>query len=149
MAWRKWFVRFLVFGIVGACAFGVVLYQRFTNPAAVREQVLAKLKAHFPGGVATIDSARLRILGGINVNELRLARRDDPDKSEILHVPSAVLYHDGRQIARINAFDRQDGSYSFSFTQVTPGSFRLSLFARKRSAPGVYRGVLDYVVEAR
>ena len=98
MVWRKWFVRLLVFTIVGGCVCGVIVYQRFTNPTAVREQVLAKLKLHFPGAVATIDSARLRILGGISVNELRLARKDDPDKHEILHVPSAVIYHDKEKI---------------------------------------------------
>ena len=98
MSRRKWFVRTLVFSIVGVCACAVLLYQRFTNPAAVREQVLAKLKSHFPGALATVDSARLHLLGGIMVNELRLARRDDPDKTELLHVPSAVLYHDKEKI---------------------------------------------------
>ncbi len=58
----------------------VILYQQFTNPTAIREKVTAKLKAFFPGAVVTIDSARLRILGGISVNELRVARKDDPEK---------------------------------------------------------------------
>ena len=98
MAWRKWFVRLLVFAIVGSGAGAVLLYQRFTNPAAVREQVMAKLTSHFAGAVVTVDSARLRILGGIIVNELRLARKNDPDKSEILHVPTALLYHDKEKI---------------------------------------------------
>jgi hypothetical protein len=98
MSWRKWFVRMLVFTVVGGCAGAVILYQRFTNPGAVRETVLAKLKTLFPGAVATVDSARLRILGGIVVSELRLARKDDPDSGEILHVPSAVLYHDKQKI---------------------------------------------------
>ena len=33
-----------------------------------------------------------------SIHELRLARKDDPDKTEILHVPSAVLYHDKEKI---------------------------------------------------
>ena len=60
MAWRKWFVRLLVFTVVGSCGGGVFLYQRFTNPDAVREQVVAKLKKHFAGAQVTVDSARLR-----------------------------------------------------------------------------------------
>ncbi|MCI0378421.1 MAG: AsmA-like C-terminal region-containing protein [Gemmataceae bacterium] len=98
MILRKWLVRGVVFAIVGGCAAGVVLYERWTNPAAVREQVLAKLNAHFPGAQITLDSARLRLLGGISVSELRLSRRDDADKAELLHIPSAVLYHDKERI---------------------------------------------------
>src|SRR5437016_2387873 len=98
MAWRKWFVRLLVFTIVGCCTGAVFLYEQFTNPTAVREKLTAKLKSFFPGAVVTIDSARLRILGGISVTELRLARKDDPDKNEILHVPSAFIYHDKEKI---------------------------------------------------
>jgi len=98
MSRRKWFVRALVFTVVGVCACAVFLYQRLTNPAAVRQQVQAKLAAHFPGAHIFVESARLRILGGIVVNELRLARKDDPDKTEILHVPTAVLYYDKEKI---------------------------------------------------
>ena len=63
MAWRKWFVRLLVFTVVGCCACGVFLYQRFTNPAAIREQVLAKLKTHFAGALVTADGGGL---AGVN-----------------------------------------------------------------------------------
>jgi len=125
MVWRKWFVRGVVFTIVGLCAAIAVLYQRFTNPAAVRQQVLAKLQTHFPGATASIDSARLRILGGISVSELRLVRNDDPDKTEILHVPSAVIYHDKQKMPgelcvrkmellrpRLRAERRADGTWN-------------------------------------
>src|SRR5205085_1713769 len=62
MFWRKWIVRVLVFSTIGACAAVALLYEHFTNPSAVRTLVLAKLKEHFPGATATIDSARLLIL---------------------------------------------------------------------------------------
>ena len=91
MPWRKWFVRGLVFGILGACGAVGLVYQSWTNPAAVREQVIAKLQALYPGAIVSVDSARLRILGGVVVNGLRMSRRDDPDKNEFLHVPSAFL----------------------------------------------------------
>jgi hypothetical protein len=98
MAWRKWIVRTVVYGIIGACALGGLLYQRWTNPIAVRAQVLDKLGELFPGAVVSIDSARLRLLGGIDISDLRLVRRDDPQRHEILHVPRAVFYHDKEQI---------------------------------------------------
>jgi len=95
---RKWFVRSVVFGVVGVCIAAVVLYHRWTNPAAVRHQVLVELQKHFPGAVINLDSARLRLLGGIQVHELRLTRRDDPDKLEFLHIPRGVIYHDKEKL---------------------------------------------------
>ena len=46
------------------------------------------------GANVTVESARLRLLGGTAVSELRMARRDDADMTNFLHVPSAVIYHD-------------------------------------------------------
>lgn len=98
MAWRKWLVRGVVYGIVAVCAAGGALYQRWTNPVAVREHVMGKLGYLFPGAQVSVDSARLRLLGGIQVNDLRLTRRDDPEQDEFLHVPSAVFYHDKEKL---------------------------------------------------
>ena len=94
MAWRKWLVRGLVFSALGAMALGGLAYQAWTNPAAVRRQVLDKLGLRFVNTAVSVESARLRLFGGIAVTDLRLARRDDLDKADFLYVPSAVLYHD-------------------------------------------------------
>ena len=99
MTLRKWFVRGLVFFCVAGPACALVWYQRYTNPSAVREQVLAKFKEMFPGAQVSVESARLRILGGISVFDLRLARKDDPEKTDILHIGSALLFHDKEQLA--------------------------------------------------
>jgi len=48
MGWRKWIVRGVVYGITGACVLAALLYQRWTNPSAVREQIIAKLGEAFP-----------------------------------------------------------------------------------------------------
>ena len=98
MSWRKYLVRFLVFSTAGGLALAILLYQRWTNPAAVREQVIEQLGAHFPGATVRVDSARMRLLGGIAVAELRMARRDDSDKTEFAYVPNAVIYHDKEQL---------------------------------------------------
>jgi hypothetical protein len=96
MSWRKWIVRGLVFSILAGVGGAVWLYERWTNPAAVRQQVIDKLRRLFPGANVTLDSARLRLLGGISLSELRLTSNGDAD--EVLHVPSAVLYHDKEQL---------------------------------------------------
>ncbi len=98
MAWRKWVVRGLVFGIAAALAVGGVAYQHWTDPAQVRRQLLDQFAAKFPGATVTVESARLRVLGGIAVSELRMTRRDDADQANFLYVPSAVIYHDKEQL---------------------------------------------------
>ncbi|HZZ80476.1 MAG TPA: hypothetical protein VFE62_18375, partial [Gemmataceae bacterium] len=98
MGWRKWIVRGIVYGIVAAAGGGALAYQRWTNPGAVREQIIAELEKAFPGAEVSVDSARLRILGGIQLNGLRLSRVDDPEKHEFLHVPTAIFYHDKEKI---------------------------------------------------
>src|SRR5262249_24021507 len=56
------------------------------------------LAAQFPGAAVSLESARLRLLGGVSLNELRLARRDDPDKADFLYVPQALVYHDKERL---------------------------------------------------
>jgi hypothetical protein len=98
MAWRKWLVRGLVFSVTAGVAAGGVAYQRWTNPASVRRQVLARLGEHLPGATLTLDSAHLRLLGGIAFTDLRLSRRDDPAAAVFLQVPAGVIYHDKEQL---------------------------------------------------
>jgi len=98
MAWRKWVVRGLVFTVASAIGAGGIAYQHWTDPAEVRRQVLAQFSSRFPGANVTVESARLRLLGGIAVTDLRMTRRDDADMVNFLHVPSAVIYHDKEQL---------------------------------------------------
>jgi hypothetical protein len=97
MAWRKCLVRGLSFTALGAILLGVGLYQVWTNPATTRAVVLDKLAAKFHGANVRLESAQMRLLGGIAVHELRMSRREglDPD---FLCVPSAVIYHDKEQM---------------------------------------------------
>jgi hypothetical protein len=99
MTWRKWMVRGLVYGVLGGIAAAAVLYQLWTNPTATRRQVLRQLEKTFVGAHVSLESARLRLLGGISFSELRMARRDDLDKSDFLYVPAGVIYHDKERLA--------------------------------------------------
>ena len=91
-------MRGLVFAVVSGLAAAGWLYQYWTNPSAVRRQVLAKLGTHFVGAQVSLEGARLRLLGGISFSELRLTRRDDPAKTELAYIPSGVIYHDKEQL---------------------------------------------------
>jgi hypothetical protein len=98
MFWRKWLVRGLVLTIAAGLAGAGWLFQRWTSPAVVRQQVISRLQALFPRAAIALESARLRLLGGIALSELRLARRDDPTRTDFVYVPSARIYHDKEQL---------------------------------------------------
>jgi hypothetical protein len=100
MAWRKWLGRGLVVGLVGGLAAAYALVRTWTGPEAVRAAVLLQLHDQFPGAEASLDSASLRLLGGISLTGLRLCRRDDPTHTPFLEAPAAVLWHDKEQLAR-------------------------------------------------
>src|SRR5439155_1407326 len=95
---RKWLVRGLVFSVVVVAAAAVWLYQHWANPTVVRQVVVTKLAGYFNGANITLDSAHMRLLGGIDVSELHLSRRDDVQKADFLYVPAAVIYHDKEHV---------------------------------------------------
>jgi hypothetical protein len=91
-------VRGLIFSVLGVLAAGAWLYQRLTNDAAVKEQVIANFEAHFLASHVSVGSAGLRLLGGISFSELRLARSNDLENTDLLYVPSGIIYHDKEQL---------------------------------------------------
>jgi hypothetical protein len=98
MNWRKCLVRGLVFSTLGALLLAAGAYALWTNPAAVRQIVEEQVGGRFVRVAVHLGSARLRLLGGILVNELRMARTDGLDSSDFLYVPSAVIYHDKEHV---------------------------------------------------
>src|SRR5665213_1023520 len=101
MAWRKWLVRSMVFTVLGLSVLAAVVYQAWTNPSAIRAQVLNHIRGRFVDGVGvSLDSAQLRLFGGIALSELRVARTDGLDRKDFLYVPSGVIYHDKERLAQ-------------------------------------------------
>lgn len=98
MVLHKWLIRSWVFMIFLFMAGIVICYQIWTNPSAVRDQVIHHMEAKFPGVDVTLESARLRILGGILLTDLRLFRRDDKTRTDVAYIPSGVVYHDKEHI---------------------------------------------------
>jgi hypothetical protein len=96
--WRKCLVRGLVFSALGAFAIGGWLYQRLTCSSAVQEQVIAKLESLFRASHVSLEAANLRLLGGISFSELRLTRISDPEKNDLIYVPSGIIFHDKEQL---------------------------------------------------
>src|SRR5262249_39820871 len=121
-------VRGLVFSVLGGVAAAGWLYQHLTSPSVIKEQVIAKLESHFLGTQVALESAGLRLLGGISFSELRLTRQHDPEKTDLVYVPSGIIYHDKEQVLdgklairklelnrpRFRVIRNQDGSWNTS-----------------------------------
>src|SRR5205807_8518690 len=101
-------------------------YVHWTNPAIVRQQVIARLGDFLPGASVSLDSAYLRLFGGISLTGLDMTRRNDPDKTAFAHLPSGTIYHDkqklldGKLVIRklefsrpvLHIIRRQDGTWN-------------------------------------
>ncbi len=71
------------------------VYDYAFKPGEVRRRVLEELTAKFDGVDVEVGSARMRpFLGGINITDLKLIRRDDPTRTPFLHVPKATIWFD-------------------------------------------------------
>jgi hypothetical protein len=86
--------------VVASCLGAGILYQQWTNPAAVRQQVVEMLAKQFPGATITLDGARLRLFGGVVLSELRLLRHGEGDgeEADLVHIPEAIVYPDKERL---------------------------------------------------
>src|SRR5690242_20488353 len=100
MALRSWLIRGTILAALGVLAVGGWIASDWVSPEAVRAKVLAHLQDKLQGVDIQVESARMRIFGGIAVSNLRLTRQGDPPDKPFLVVPSAVLYHDKEQLNR-------------------------------------------------
>ena len=103
MAARKGLTRLIrVCLVVVAFGYGAWwLYDYLFQPAEIKRRVHEALSAKFEGVDVEIGSARMRpFLGGVNVTDLKLIRRDDPTRTPFLHVPSAIIWHDKADFSR-------------------------------------------------
>jgi hypothetical protein len=97
---RSWVIRGLILAGVAALAALAWYANSWISPERVREQVVSTLVEQLEGVDVHVGSARMRILGGIAVTDLKLTRRGEPVDRPFLVVPSAVLYHDKEQLNR-------------------------------------------------
>jgi hypothetical protein len=98
MGWRTLIVRTPVVAGLVLIVLGAILYQYWTDPRAVRQMLLDRLSEKFIGATVRLESAQLRLLGGISFSELRMTRRDALDGSDFLYVPSGIIFHDKERL---------------------------------------------------
>ncbi|HEY1187216.1 MAG TPA: hypothetical protein VGE74_06130 [Gemmata sp.] len=95
---RSWLIRGLILAGVAALVALAWVANSWISPDRVREKVTATLTEQFEDVEVHVGSARMRILGGIAVTDLRLTRRGDPPDRPFFAVPHAILFHDKEQL---------------------------------------------------
>jgi hypothetical protein len=100
MSLRSWLIRGLILSGVAVIAALVWVANSWVSPERVRAQVIENLSDQFENVEVQVGSARMRILGGIAVSDLKLIHKGPNGNSQFLNVPSAVLYHDKEQLNR-------------------------------------------------
>ena len=103
MAARKGLVRLARLAcVLAALGYGGwYAYDEVFKPGEIKRRVIEELSARFDGVDVEVGHARLRpFLGGVNVSDLKLIRRDDPSRTPFLHVPHAVIWYDKADFAR-------------------------------------------------
>ena len=98
MRLRSWLIRGLILAGVAALAALAWVANSWISPERVRESVIVTLSEQFEGVDVHVGSARMRILGGIAVTDLRLTRHGE--SQPFLVVPQAILYHDKEKLNR-------------------------------------------------
>src|SRR3954453_5500452 len=95
---RKWLIHGLIYLLLAGLVASGVAYALGTNSTAVRGLVQEQLTQRFQHVSVNVQHARIRLLGGILVRELRLARNDSLDRRDFLYAPTAVIYHDKERV---------------------------------------------------
>ncbi len=96
---RSWLIRGVILAGVAAFAGLGWVANSWVSPERVREQVIAHLHEQFEGVEVHVGSARMRILGGIAVEDVTLRRQGaSAEEPPFLAVPSAIIYHDKEQL---------------------------------------------------
>lgn len=102
MAARKGLVRLARLAcVLAALGYGGwYAYDELFKPGEIKRRVIEELSARFDGVDVEVGHARLRpFLGGVNVSDLKLIRRDDPSRTPFLHVPHAIIWYDKADFA--------------------------------------------------
>jgi hypothetical protein len=95
---RGGLVRLLILAVAAAVVGGAFVAHDYVRPERVREALLATLREKLPGVDVQVESAGLRLLGGISVEGLTLTRPGDAEP--FFAAPRATVSHDKESLAQ-------------------------------------------------
>src|SRR5262245_3965202 len=95
---KNWLIRCGILTVLAGAGYAGWWARDWVSPENVRSAVVGHLGQDFPGSTVDLDSARMRLLGGISVTKLALTRPGDP--APFFESPAGVIYHDKEQLNR-------------------------------------------------
>jgi hypothetical protein len=95
---KHWLIRGGILAVLAAAGYAGWWARAWVSPENVRAAVVTHLEHDFPGSQVRLDTARLRLLGGISVTDLALTRTGDPEP--FFESPAGVIYHEKEQLNR-------------------------------------------------
>ena len=131
---RSWTIRGTILTVLAAIGAAGWVAHDWMSPERVRAATVAALQEQFPGSEVEVESAQLRIFGGVSVSGVRVTRKGE--SQPFLEIPSATLAHDKEQLNRgklvirkielerptIRLVRRADGTWNISDAIKKPGS---------------------------
>jgi hypothetical protein len=153
MNWHKLLLRLSLLLALGLTAGGYVLYRQWASPEAVRAAVLKELADQFPGASVQLGDAELRLLGGVELTDVKLTRTGDT--TPFAELPQVLLRHDKEELGkgrlvirrielhgpRLTVIRQRDGSWNLA------GVARGSSSGRPPPAIEVHRAAITVIDE--
>jgi len=95
---RTWLIRLVILSVLALGGGGLWYLNEWVSPERVREALIAALREKLPGVEVQVESAGLRLFGGVTVKNLQLKF---PGEAEPFFVASsAVISHDKESLSR-------------------------------------------------
>ncbi len=130
---RNWLIRGSILAVLTAIGVAGWIAHSWISPERVRETTILALEEQFPDSDVRVESAQLRLFGGIAVTGITVTRKGE--STPYLEIPSAAIAHDKEQLNRgklvvrkvelesptIRIVRRADGSWSVG-DLVKPGA---------------------------
>jgi len=128
---RCWLIRGLIVAVLAAGGFGAWVVVHWVSPEKVREAVLAHVRELVgPAVEVKVESAAVRVFGGIRVTNLTLTRAGEA--APFVTVPSAVISHDKQEFnhGKLSVRKVELESPTLRLTRRIDGTFDLPTFPR-------------------
>ena len=128
---RCWLIRGLIVAVLAAGGFGAWVVVHWVSPEKVREAVLAHVRELVgPAVEVKIESAVVRVFGGIRVTNLTLTRAGEA--TPFVAIPSAVIFHDKQEFnhGKLSIRKVELESPTLRLTRRTDGTFDFPTFPR-------------------
>ena len=130
---RSWLIRGLILAGIAGVISGIWVMQDWVSPDRVRDALITVLREQLPDVDVEVESANLRLLGGISITNLTLTHKGESQPFFV--APAATISHDKEQLIRgqlvIRKIELDDPTIRIS--RRADGTWNLPISARSES----------------